>query len=501
MVMRDFDVIDLVQGYRERMRRIALFDPLYELERMQQKDQKNRALPMKDFGLLMLLFFYEHKLMRNQKIAIADVAHFLEEVTKGRFSLAKETYESIARKLVQTFRPMLGKKRTFHYYNWETHEEEEIQFSYIRDNDFKEGVQYYALDEDGLELLFATREFYSEFQLSIHQLMLRKQLEKGEFKGALRQINEMRIDVETLYERITKIEQEIKRNIVSDETFARYETLLDDIYGRLTRENDEFHELAEFVTDTRNHFYYQDTDKKERKAYTSLLKISKELELVHAEHGGLLNKSVHLKTTALKAAQESLYYAGVDSFNFQQDITTRLLNSPAAMETMKGMVAPFLKVEQTKVWSMLSLFEKQVVTNLEDEQEKQTTFLGLEDKEEEQMYANSQRQAYQKYMNLLIDWYAQSEKQDLAMFLSYLRTEGQVGVLHERMFYEFLLVLHQRSPLIQDQSFDEQDKAQYVLAESMTVLGGRTLYVEELVDLLQVTERYSIQNMKFRLEG
>ncbi|GAE25368.1 hypothetical protein JCM9140_1359 [Halalkalibacter wakoensis JCM 9140] len=55
--MRDFDVIDLVQGYKERMRRIALFDPLYELERMQQKDQNNQVLPMKDFGLLMLLFF------------------------------------------------------------------------------------------------------------------------------------------------------------------------------------------------------------------------------------------------------------------------------------------------------------------------------------------------------------------------------------------------------------------------------------------------------------
>ncbi|GAE25367.1 hypothetical protein JCM9140_1358 [Halalkalibacter wakoensis JCM 9140] len=417
-----------------------------------------------------------------------------------RFSLSKEIYESIARKLIQTFRPTMGKKRTVHFYNWETRAEEEIQFSYIRDNDFKEGVQYYALDEDGLELLFATREFYSEFQLSIHQLMLRKQLEKGEFKGALRQINEMRIDVETLYERITKIELEIKRNIVSDETFARYETLLNDIYGRLTRENDEFDELADFVTETRNHLYYQDNDKKERKAYTLLLKISKELELVHAEHGGLLNKSVHLKQTALKAAQESLYYAGVDSFNFQQDITARMLNSPAAVETMKGMVAPFLGIEQTKVWSMLSLFEKQVVTNQDNEQEKQTTFLGLENEDEEQLYVSYQREIYQKYMTLLMEWYESNEVRELTSFLSFLRTEGQADVLHERMFYEFFLVLHQRSPLVQDQSFDEQSQAQYVLTEVMEILGGKTLYVEELPDLLQVTERYSIQNMLIRLE-
>ena len=48
---------------------------------------------------------------------------------------------------------------------------------------------------------------------------------------------------------------------------------------------------------------------------------------------------------------------------------------------------------------------------------------------------------------------------------------------------------------------DEQDKGQYVLAESLVVLGSDTLYVEEVSELLQVTERYSIQNMKFRLEG
>ena len=66
----------------------------------------------------------------------------------------------------------------------------------------KTNAQYYTLDDDGLELVFATKEFYSEFQLSINQLLLRKQLEKGEFKGALRQINEMRIDVESLEERI-----------------------------------------------------------------------------------------------------------------------------------------------------------------------------------------------------------------------------------------------------------------------------------------------------------
>ena len=48
-----------------------------------------------------------------------------------------------------------------------------------------------------------------------------KTAEKGEFRGALRQINEMRIDVETLNERMIKLRHQIQRSIVSEETFER----------------------------------------------------------------------------------------------------------------------------------------------------------------------------------------------------------------------------------------------------------------------------------------
>lgn len=70
--------------------------------------------------------------------------------------------------------------------------------------DPEENVQYYTLDDGGLELVFATKEYFSEFQLSISQLVLRKQLEKGEFSGALRQIDEMRISVNTIRDKMQK---------------------------------------------------------------------------------------------------------------------------------------------------------------------------------------------------------------------------------------------------------------------------------------------------------
>lgn len=47
----------LTLNYSERVRRLALFEPLFELDRLQRKDLNGKTIPMKDFGFLTLLFF------------------------------------------------------------------------------------------------------------------------------------------------------------------------------------------------------------------------------------------------------------------------------------------------------------------------------------------------------------------------------------------------------------------------------------------------------------
>lgn len=352
--------------------------------------------------------------------------------------------------------------------------EESVQFSFLRDNDFQKGIQYYTLDEDGLELVFATREFYSEFQLSIHQLMLRKQLEKGEFKSALRQMNEMFIEVERLNERMLKVGREIKRNIVSSETFSRYQKLLEDIYDRLKRENEEFDELTTFVKETQDHLYYENIEQEERTAYRYILEIAKELERVHGEHGALLFQCMEMKNTALKAAHESLYFSGVASFNFEQDITTRLLNSPAALEGVKGLAAPFGSLEQIEVWSPLTIFEPQLIGKIEEEQ-KTSEFLVVDEEEQKMKYAVIQNEAYGEIMRLLI---VELETQPSLLFSAFIASVVDTNLLDHRLFYEFLLVLHQRSPLHTSQSFEEST-TEHALSSIFSLLGNRTLTITE----------------------
>ncbi|WP_052353671.1 hypothetical protein [Neobacillus jeddahensis] len=499
--MDKLDLQEITSGYSERMRRLALFDPLFELDRKREQDLSNQGIDMKGLGLLTLLFFFEQKLMRHYRTGVKQLAAFLEVLTKEQYHLEEAGYEKLARMLIQTFRPTTGKKRSYSFYDWESQREDGIEYSILKANDFDvaTNTQYYTLDEDGLELVFATKEFYSEFQLSINQLMLRKQLDKGEFKGALRQISEMRIDVESLEERLVKLKHEIQRSIVSEETFERYKRLLEDIYGRLTREDEEFKELRQFVKETRERLYSKDIHQKEKKTYELVLKITRELESVHYEHSRLLQQSLSLKNTTLVTAQESLYYTGIQAFNFNQDIVSHLVSVPLPMDAMKGVLHPFLKVMEIELWSPLTVLAEQ---NITEEREERATigFVELDDQEIDSPYRNWLTGKFKELMQLLLTAIEAGKGRTLSIFMTFLDEAELSALYQERYFYDFWLILHQRSPIVNGQ-INEEETGKTLLGEALALLGKRTLAIEDGKGVIHQVERYSIQEMIITLEG
>ncbi len=190
--------------------------------------------------------------------------------------------------------------------------------------------------------------------------MLRKQLEKGEFTGALRQVDEMRISVNTIRDNIYRIKHDIQRNITSEETYARYRELIGDINSRLANEQDEFVELSHFIKETKA---YMDSptgmDDRDLKALELLVQIDNELAHVHYLHSALLGESIDLKTTALEAASESLYYAGITSFNFDSELARKMTGIPLPLMESKVLAKPFLKLESFETWSPLAVFSPQ----------------------------------------------------------------------------------------------------------------------------------------------
>ncbi|SDP22357.1 hypothetical protein SAMN04487897_1507 [Paenibacillus sp. yr247] len=496
------DVNQIVTGFQERMSKVALFDPLFELQRKKQTDLNGTAIDMMELGLLSLLFFFEQKLMRNQRAGVKDLAAFLKIVTAQRLHFTGDDFEELARSVIQVFRPASGRKRSFSFYNWETQEQSTINTSILKASAFdaKSNTQYYALDEDGLELVFATKEFYLEFQLSIHQLVLRKQLEKGEFQGALRQINEMRVDVEALQERMVKLAHEIKRSIVSEETLKKYGTLLDDIYARLQRENEEFEELRDFVKETKERIYADTLQSKQHNAYEFILRISVELEKVHGEHTSLLQRSMELKSGALQAAKESLYYTGMDSFNFDKDIASLVFGSPLPLDALRGVLSPFIGLEQTAGWSLLTVFAPQNITGDGEVDNRDEGFLELADGDQADEFVQRRGTLFTELMVDLLESLSSRSLVRLSERIEWYKEE-KAYLLDSRAFYDFWLILHQRSPIHSKPLQHNEEAKPNGMEEAMRLLGNRTLLLEEEYGMIQVNERFIIQEMKLRWGG
>jgi hypothetical protein len=489
----------ITENYRERMQRLALFDPLFRLENKREKDEKNQPIDYFGYGLLTLLFFFENMLIRNKKTSIQNLAQYLFQLNQGEQLLSLEGYEKVARTVVETFRPPSGKRNEKTFYNWETREHESVHYSILKADrsDINTNTQYYKLDEQGLELVFATKEYFTEFQLSINQLVLRKQLEKGEFVGALRQIDEMHIDVESLRNRMMVVKHEIQRNIISDETYDRYKQMVEDINARLTRENEEFSELHTFVKDTKNRLAYDMNSEKERKAYELILQIDRELGEVHHTHTMLLKESIDLKTTALHAAQEALYYVGIDSFNFKQEITAALVSKPLPLVTSKLLIEPFLTIEQSETWSPLVIFSEQRIET-QDGVERTTDFDDLSDEALQELENAKVRKLFGDIMILVLKIMQGKDAITLKEVVDHI-SEDDTDWLNRRIFYQFWYVLHQRSPVTYEKTEDHNES---LFEEVLELVKNQYSHieVEELQEIITVTERFAIQNMMLRLK-
>lgn len=495
----EISIKNITENYRERMERLVLLDPLYELKRKTGKDNGGNTIDYYGLGLLTLLFFFENMLIRNKKAGVLELTEFLSKITYGKLDLSYEEYVKISREIIQVFRPSSGKRNSRQFYNWETGKDETIQYSILKASDFdsKANLQYYKLDEQGLELVFATKEFFSEFQLSINQLILRKQLEKGEFVGALRQIDEMRMDVRNLQEKIYRIKHEIQRNIISDETYKRYEAVVDDIHFRLNRENEEFEELKTFIGETKNRLEYESHKDKMEKAYGLILRIDRELGEVHYEHRNLLLESIEMKTIALNAAQESLYYIGIDSFNFKEQITSKLISTPLPLEVSRNLVAPFLYLERGDFWSPLAVFAKQGIMTKKRE-EGGRTFINPLEEWEIQEEVELQQKNYEYIMKIILKLIGNKNHISLKELVNHIIEDGDVDLLNHRPFYDFWILLHYNSPI----KIEMEENQNHVLEKVINLLEEKYTQMEvvEIDGKVKPNPRYTIRNMKLSLE-
>lgn len=489
------DYKNLLEGYKDRIGRIALFDLFNIIEKKQKKDNKGKPIDYFGFYMLTLLFFFENMLRRNQRTGATELSLFLKKITKDNFELDDGQYMEITRSLIDAMRPSSGKRNRREFFNYETNAMDFVEYSILKVSgwDKEKNLQYYTLDEQGLELLFATKEYFSEFQISISQLILRKQLEKGEFSGALRQIDEMRINVNSIKDKIINIKHEVQRNIVSDETYERYKELVDDINSRLNREHEEFEEITNFVQETKYHFEndmrYQTKDKE---AFAMIIKIDNELSKVHNLHSSLLRESIDLKTTALVSVRESLYYIGLTSFNFDQEIVRKSMSIPMPLMETKVLANPFMRLRQAKIWSPMSLFAKQRINGGNEEVNRNEFFDVADIKLKEELVL--EQKIFKQVFLQILPLFGNRNSIELKEVIESIDDK----YINIRELYDFFIILHQLSPIDRVEITGQKEHIFSTAFESV-LLQYHSISVVECEDELEINDNYFVKNMKLSL--
>ncbi|MBE3569987.1 MAG: replicative DNA helicase, partial [Bacillales bacterium] len=92
-----------------------------------------------------------------------------------------------------------------------------------------------------------------------------------------------------------------------------------------------------------------------------------------------------------------------------------------------------------------------------------------------------------------LEAYEHKQGNTLSQFLDYLDEIGQSHIYEQRYFYDFWLIMHQRSPIQNGEIQEEQGNT--LLGEALALLGTNTLTVQEGIGIIQKCERFSIQEM------
>jgi hypothetical protein len=170
-----FYVHDALTGFRDRMKNIAGFWPLFRLREL----RKYQEFDLLALGLGVLLLILEHMLIGRVECDHADVARFLREGIHEAYG--QEITEEESRELASYLLSQLrndGRAFEFPYRNLETREDDRHLFHLIENGTYHvaSGQIRFKLSDVGLDLLFKTREMYKELRISISQMLLRQQI-------------------------------------------------------------------------------------------------------------------------------------------------------------------------------------------------------------------------------------------------------------------------------------------------------------------------------------
>lgn len=452
---------EALQGFAGRMQSLLIFRPLFELAQAKRYPEYDRVA----LGFGVLLFILNNMLMGRNECEHRDVAKFLRQIIQDNYNQFLTEDESL--EMAYFFLDALrnnGRPFNYNYYDLESGAENTVKFSLIEMASYKiHGQVSFRLSNFGLDLLFKTKELYKELHLSISQLYLRQQIEKGVFREAWRTVDDMYVQVKEIHEEINGLKLRIIRN-VSQVTIAEYAEIFNRVNEQFRREKEVFRSLRALLEDTFHQ--YQDKMRSANEDGQSaalaqtmddLTKVSNKLDVVINEHNSLLHRQLSLSSLMEEAMLESFVNTFRTKINMEREVLDEVIGAQSSLDQVRRIIHPLLRPGAHQFFNIMKALDSQFV----GEAVENALEAALEwDERELERQADLERELkrqrdarYRRYIKYCFSPLYEYDEYTLETVLGQLQPAEYAQTVDDREFLSFLIQLHQLGniPLIVDE--------------------------------------------------
>lgn len=442
---------EIFEGFEERMRNIAVFFPIFEL------NQKTKyPYPPVPVGVAVLLYILEDMLRGEKDCTYEKIAYFLKDLIESQFQ-EKISYD-LAMELTQYWvREGLmnrGRPHVFTYPDWETGREKTHKFHLIELEEYQivDKIVRLKLSSAGLEFLFKTKEMYNELQVSITQLYLRQQIQKGVFDGALRSVVELSLAVRNEKDKIKKLEEKIIRDVLQVAREQELEKQIERVNEQLNREKKIFKDLEDLIEYTMQELNSGNLTEKEEIAISKVMQIKRKLLDVISEHESLFTDKIRIQKLMNQTIESMIISAFNTKVNFETEFLRPVVQKNAEIDVLKKILDPLLPIKRKPLFNPAKIFLEQP---LKKDAEEALTEQELWELEEELMRQEEEKELQQQLareldleshlLTLLKPLVERVEVKisDLLTDLNHSKPEKYQELINKMNFYPFLIQLHQ----------------------------------------------------------
>jgi len=206
---------DRLDGFGERIKRL---NPLWSLGKSMSLGPLNDYAPM--LSLLLLLEVFYRELDSNQQRTRLDLIESAGQMIEGMklgFEVLPEQVERIVEGLLWYKDPELQQPFMANYYDEKNAIMDTHSFRYLKEDRYasdwaKGGKTVYQLTEEALEIIFMSREWLQELEISIDQMYIQQQMKRGNFRKAQRGLDDLLARVRRLIQQELEYQEDIRRN-------------------------------------------------------------------------------------------------------------------------------------------------------------------------------------------------------------------------------------------------------------------------------------------------